>query len=46
MLPKEEASVDKQGEENSSGSLNLPTQPTTQISPKLELPKEASPEAK
>ena len=46
MLPKEEASVEQQGEENSSGSLNLPTQPTTQISPKLELPKEASPEAK
>ncbi|PIU74533.1 hypothetical protein COS77_00960, partial [Candidatus Roizmanbacteria bacterium CG06_land_8_20_14_3_00_34_14] len=45
MLPKEEVktdNVDKPTESN----LNLPTPPTSQISPKLELQKEASPEAK
>ena len=45
MLPKEEVktdNVDKPTESN----LNLPTPPTTEISPKLELQKEASPEAK
>jgi len=46
MLPNEDVQVDQSGEKNQSGSLNLPTPPTTQISPKLELPKEASPEAK
>ena len=45
MLPKEEAPANKL-EENTQSDLNLPTPPTTQISPKLELPKEASPEAK
>lgn len=39
MLPSEEASTD-------SSNLNLPKTPTTQIDPKLELPKESSPEAK
>jgi tetratricopeptide (TPR) repeat protein len=45
MLPKEEVknnNVDKQNKSN----LNLPTPPTTGINPKLELQKEASPEAK
>jgi tetratricopeptide (TPR) repeat protein len=45
MLPKEEVknnNVDKQNKSN----LNLPTPPTTEINPKLELQKEASPEAK
>jgi len=45
MLPKEEVktdNVDKPTESN----LNLPTPPTTEISPRLELQKEASPEAK
>ncbi len=46
MLPKEESQVDQSGEKNQPGSLNLPTPPAAQISPKLELPKEASPEAK
>jgi len=45
MLPKEEAPANKSEESTQSG-LNLPTPPTTEISPKLELPKEASPEAK
>jgi len=45
MLPKEEVktdNVDKPTESN----LNLPTPPMTEISPRLELQKEASPEAK
>ena len=46
MLPKEENPVDQSGEKNQPGSLSLPTPPATQISPKLELPKDASPEAK
>jgi len=44
-LPKEE----KQATESAGSQpskLSLPTPPTTQISPKIELPKEASPEAK
>ncbi|MEK9169150.1 MAG: tetratricopeptide repeat protein, partial [Patescibacteria group bacterium] len=45
MLPKEETPVNK-SEESTQSDLNLPTPPTTEISPKLELPKEASPEAK
>jgi len=45
MLPKEEAPANKSEESTQSG-LNLPTPLTTEISPKLELPKEASPEAK
>ena len=45
MLPKEEAPADKANGQTES-NLNLPTPPTAQISPKLELPKEASPEAK
>lgn len=45
MLPKEEVSTDQSGESTQS-DLNLPTPPTTEISPKIELPKEASPEAK
>lgn len=44
-LPVEEKEA-TQSAETETGSLNLPTPPTTQISPKLELPKEASPEAK
>jgi len=47
MLPKEEKEATKpSNSEDKSGALNLPTPPTTQISPKLALPKEASPEAK
>jgi len=46
MLPKEEVTTDKTDEAASQSNLNLPTPPTTQISPKLELPKDASPEAK
>ncbi len=45
MLPKEEKEANKSGE-TAPGTLNLPTPPTTQISPKIELPKGASPEAK
>ena len=45
MLPKEEKEATKSTETN-PGTLNLPTPPTAKISPKLELPKEASPEAK
>lgn len=45
MLPKEESQVDKTNGQTES-NLNLPTPPATQISPKLELPKDASPEAK
>ena len=44
-LPVEEKDATKSAETETS-SLNLPTPPATQISPKLELPKEASPEAK
>jgi tetratricopeptide (TPR) repeat protein len=47
MLPKEGVDANTQKEAVvEPGSLNLPTPPVTQISPKLELPKEASPEAK
>lgn len=45
MLPKEEEKAIKSGE-TPSNTLNLPTPPVTSISPKLELPKGASPEAK
>jgi len=45
MLTKEEKETSKSAE-TAPGTLNLPTPPTTKISPKLELPKEASPEAK
>jgi tetratricopeptide (TPR) repeat protein len=41
-LTNQETSVNKSGEAR-SGSLNLPTPPATQISPKLALPKEVSP---
>jgi len=44
MLPKEEEAT--KSVETVPGTLNLPTPPATSISPKLELPKEASPEAK
>jgi len=43
MLPKEEEK--KQGG-NTQSDLNLPTPPAAQISPMIELPKDASPEAK
>ena len=47
MLPKEEKGATKPSEsEGKSGALNLPTPPATLISPKIELPKGASPEAK
>ena len=46
MLPKEEEATKPSESESESGTLNLPTPPQTQISPKLELPKETSPEAK
>ena len=46
MLPKEEDQVNQLEIDNQPSSLNLPTPPTTQIDPRLELPKEASPEAK
>ena len=42
-LPEEKEAT-KSGE-TSPGTLNLPTPPATSISPKIELPKEASPEA-
>jgi tetratricopeptide (TPR) repeat protein len=45
LLPKDEKEATKSSE-TVPGTLNLPTPPATQISPKLELPKEASPEAK
>jgi len=49
MLPKEGESSAAKTEETTTpppSSLNLPTPPVTQISPMIELPKEASPEAK
>jgi tetratricopeptide (TPR) repeat protein len=46
MLPKEEGQVKIPEEKNLPGILNLPTSPNSQINPKLELPKDASPEAK
>jgi hypothetical protein len=50
MLPKEEATTPENTTEQSTNpppsSLNLPTPPAVQISPMIELPKEASPEAK
>ena len=50
MLPKEEAATSENTTEQSTNpppsSLNLPTPPAVQISPMIELPKEASPEAK
>jgi len=45
LLPKEEKKANKAAE-TVRGTLNLPTPPATYISPRLELPKEASPEAK
>jgi len=45
MLPKEEKEATKAGE-TIPGTLNLPTPPETKVEPKIELPKEASPEAK
>lgn len=44
-LPNPEETVTIE-EKTKPGSLNLPTPPTTQISPKIELPKESSPETK
>ncbi len=50
MLPKEEATTPDNTTEQSTNpppsSLNLPTPPAVQISPMIELPKDASPEAK
>ncbi|MCR4312956.1 MAG: tetratricopeptide repeat protein, partial [Candidatus Roizmanbacteria bacterium] len=46
VLPKEEEKPVSESEEKTQSDLSLPTPPTTRISPKLELPKEASPEAK
>jgi len=43
-LPQEEKEAT--GEAQSPSQLNLPTQPKTNINPKINLPKEASPEAK
>ena len=45
MLPEEDGSVNKTNKQTES-DLNLPTPPAAQINPKLELPKDASPEAK
>ncbi len=46
MLSKEEEKPANKLDKKTQSDLNLPTPPTTKISPKLELPKEASPEAK
>ena len=46
VLPEEEEKPISESEEKTQSDLSLPTPPTTRISPKLELPKEASPEAK
>lgn len=46
MLPKEDGSVNNPDKQTGTSNLNLPTQPIIQISPKLELLKDASPEAK
>jgi len=46
MLPKVDTSTDGKFGEKSPSDLSLPTPPESEISPKLELPKEASPEAK
>lgn len=50
MLPKEEVTTPEETTEKSANtppsSLNLPTPPAVQISPMIELPKDASPEAK
>jgi tetratricopeptide (TPR) repeat protein len=43
MLPKEEATA---AGELKPGQLSLPTPPTATVEPKIQLPKEASPEAK
>jgi len=45
MLPEEDGSVNKTNKQTES-DLILPTPPAAQINPKLELPKDASPEAK
>jgi len=45
LLPKEEKEATQEGEIK-PGTLNLPTPPETKVEPKIELPKEASPEAK
>jgi Flp pilus assembly protein TadD len=45
MLPKEEKEATQEGEIK-PGTLNLPTLPETKVEPKIELPKEASPEAR
>ena len=44
-LSKEEGSVNNSDKQTETGNLNLPTAPAIKISPKIELPKEASPEA-
>jgi len=46
MLPKDGEIPVSAPEEKTQSNLNLPTPPATQISPKIELPKEASPEVK